>query len=70
MNSCRAKGQGNTPKVTGFDSAHLTLFEVIGRFVVLPEKAVPSLAVPGMTAVPSRICPEGGITAVPSLICV
>ena len=47
-----------------------TLFEVIGRFVLAPEKAVPSLAVPGTTAVPRRICPEAGITAVPSLICV
>ena len=34
----------------------LTLFDVIGRAPLSPEEAVPSLAVPGAIAVPSRIC--------------
>ena len=34
----------------------LTLFAVIGRAPLSPEEAVPSLAVPGAIAVPSRIC--------------
>ena len=37
------------------NSRMYTLLDVIGRFVLSPENAVLSRAVPGTTAVPSRI---------------
>ena len=44
------------------------MLDVIGRAPLSPDEAVPSLAVPGAIAVPSRICAYDGATAVPRRI--